>query len=195
VKNNLQQINALLRIESDTLTDTDAKASFLAMSERIQALGTVHRLLISSSQPSRCDTAEFLAELCDGLAASRGAPGAAIRIEVNADHWEVPIDEAITLGLLVNELVANALKHAFEGRSDGRVVVGYLIQPNADALLTVVDDGSGMPASEGWPSDGAGGRIIRGLVTQLRGTISVRAAAGRTRGAIIEVRLPRSDQE
>ena len=175
VKNNLEQVNALLHFEAARIVDPEAKRAFENTTGRIHALSTVHRLLISSPTPSKLGTAEFLRELCASIADSHDASGRGISLEVVAADLQVDLDVAVTLGLMVNELVTNAMKHAFCGRRTGRVQVRFEERGDGRASLVVADDGIGVgnnpPA--GQSATGVGSRIIRGLAAQLKGELAV----------------------
>jgi len=188
VKNNLQQINALIHMETSKLSDPRAKASLRATAGRVHALGTVHRLLISGSSVSQLGTGTFLNDLCDNIGASFDASGQGINLHVDAEDIPVSIDAAIPIGMLVNEIVTNALKHAFRGRSVGDIRVTFEIGDDGGAQLTVVDDGIGMPKEKADPaaSEGSGMRIIRSFVKQIRGTMTTRVEAGTT----VSIRIP-----
>ncbi|GEM_PF-2568111 len=168
VKNNLQQVNALLMIESNRLTDPKAKEPFMAMGDRIRALSGVHSLLLSSPRPSQLSVKDYLDSLGAGIAASNGAAQRNITIDVDADAHPVDVDFAIPLGLLVNELLSNCVKHAFRDQDSGAIEVRFKVPEEGPVILSVSDDGCGLPdGATGIPGSSAGGLIISGLVGQL----------------------------
>lgn len=178
VKNNLQQINALIFLEGSRVTDPAAKESFRATAGRIRALSTVHRLLISAPSPSRIAPGSFLQQLCEGIAASYQSSEQTIALTVEAEGEAVPIEVAVTLGLLVNELVTNAAKHAFADRASGTILVRYIEDVRGGATLVVADDGRGMGEARPADGGGVGTRIVRSLVSQLKATMEVQGDAG-----------------
>jgi two-component sensor histidine kinase len=188
VKNNLQQIIALLHMETAKLGDPAAKDAFLDTAVRVHALGTVHRLLLSAPSLSTLSTGAFFRELCANIATSFDADGKGIAIHVDADDVPVDIDAAIPLGMLVNELVTNALKHAFDGRSDGEVGVLFKVESGGGAQLTVTDNGNGFTGTAHGASrlDGSGQRIVESFVKQIRGVMSIEVYAGTT----VAIRFP-----
>ncbi len=190
VKNNLQQINALIHVETSKISDSQAKAAFRATAGRVSALGTVHRLLISSPSISTLRTATFFKELCDNISAGFDASGQRVSLRVDADDIPITIDAAIPLGMLVNEIVTNALKHAFPGRSAGEILVRFKVEPDGDAELTVADNGIGIPDAMLAPSNrgGSGSRIVRSFVRQIRGDLKIDVNAGTT----FTIRVPQS---
>ncbi|GGC42057.1 hypothetical protein GCM10011371_31830 [Novosphingobium marinum] len=182
VKNNLQQINALLMIERNKLEDESAKAAFQAMAGRVQALGMVHKLLIQSPQPSEVDMQTFLEKLGSSFSTGHGLRARNIELAVEARPDTVHLDVAMAIGLLANELVANAIKHAFPEGHGGTISIRYG-DGDGDGegetkVLTISDDGVGYPA-EGMVA-GTGSRIVQGLVSQLKGTMTVTNGRGTT---------------
>ena len=190
VKNNLQQINALIHMETSKISDARAKAAFRSTAGRVNALGTVHRLLISSPSISKLSTATFFKDLCENIGASFDADGQGIAVLVDADDLPITIDAAIPLGMLVNETVTNALKHAFRGRPTGEILVRFKVEPDGGGELTIADNGIGIPEARLDPSSsgGSGSRIIRSFIRQIRGDLSIDVTAGTT----FTIRVPRS---
>jgi two-component sensor histidine kinase len=188
VKNNLQQINALIHMETSKLDDPRAKASFRATAGRVHALGTVHRLLISGPSVSQLSTGSFLNDLCENIGASYDATGQGVALHVDAADIPVTIDAAVPIGMLVNEIVTNSLKHAFRGRATGDIRVTFEVLESGGAQLTIADDGIGMPQEKADPgaNDGTGMRIIRSFVKQIRGTMTIRVDDGTT----VSIRIP-----
>lgn len=185
VKNNLQQINAMLRIEARKIDDERLSASFRAIAQRINALGLVHQLLISSDSPSEVEVEGFLKELSEGLASSHGLDERQITLRVDADPGNAHIEVAISMGLLVNELVTNAIKHAF-GEGGGGIKITYRVY--ADCLvLGVADDGTAA-LEETYIAEGSGtgSLLIRSMVSQLKAELSIET----DNGTNIEVRMP-----
>ena len=184
VKNNLQIVDALLTMQALKLTDPQAKEALLGLHGRIYALGLVHQQLMGSADLKTFDIAPFLRELSDNLLEA-GADGT-VELLVEAVPVQVGLDFAVPFGLLVTELVTNALKHAFPA---GAGNIAVLLQPDDGKLvLTVRDDGVGQskikPTPE--PSSGLGSGIVKSLVAQLRGTMNVRSDSGTT----VEIRTP-----
>ena len=196
VKNNLQQINALLYIQSRSLTNPEAKSALLSMSGRIESLGVVQNLLLDSPTRTDLNAREFFEELCGRLEHGLGGGESHIRLETHVTDRPVTLDAAITLGLLVNELVSNAFKHAFDydrlsPHSPGIISVG-LQQSGPDSILTVADNGKGVENWEGdrLPQGGSGSAITRALTMQLSGSIKIESGNGtKTRICIPTERL------
>ena len=182
VKNNLQQINALIAIEAARHEDVEFRASFEEMSGRVQALGLVHQLLMQSTRPSEIDIAPFLSELGENISRSHGLLKRGIALTVESESEHINLDVAITIGLLINELVVNGIKHAFVDRTDGAIGIRYSSSSEdpAQRVIAVSDDGVGPEdlAATLAREEGGGTRIIRSLATQLHGNMAVTLDGG-----------------
>ncbi|KQO54715.1 histidine kinase dimerization/phosphoacceptor domain -containing protein [Methylobacterium sp. Leaf85] len=184
VKNNLQMIASLLTLQTRTITDPDAKASLKSMLARIEALGTVHKRLYQSNDVQRFDVAAFAQELAVDLV--RGSGRQEIELDVDLVSVEVAVEQAPPVALVMNELLTNALKHAFPRDAGGRLLVS--VKPEGEEIrITIADDGIGMPVDVGGGRT-FGKRLIESLVRQLNADIAWHPANPGTR---IEIRLPR----
>ncbi|MDZ5650773.1 sensor histidine kinase [Nitrospirillum sp. BR 11828] len=185
VKNNLQVIDGLVMMQSMQLTDPDARQALAGLRSRVYALGLVHQQLMTSPDLETFDIAPFLQELASNILHSGADDRVSLRISVCP--LIVTLDFAIPLGLLVTELITNSLKHAFPD-GQGTITMDMRRRPDGNVVLVVADDGAGA-ASDADQAPGAYGRglgsmIMRGLVGQLDGTITMRFDAG-TRAEII----------
>ncbi|WP_375408120.1 histidine kinase dimerization/phosphoacceptor domain -containing protein [uncultured Methylobacterium sp.] len=184
VKNNLQMISSLLTMQTRNITDPDAKASMEQMLLRVEALGTVHRRLYQSNNVERFDVAEFARDLATDLI--RGSGRSDIHLHLDLEAVEIPVEKAPPVALMMNELLTNALKHAFADERPGRLSV--TVRPDATHFgIKIVDDGVGMP---GQPlgKNSFGKRLIETLARQLNASIGWQPADPGTR---IDIRLPR----
>jgi PAS domain S-box-containing protein len=162
VKNNLTMIGSLLRLQARTIADPAISAKLEAMLERVDALATVHRRLYQSEDVTRFDVGAFTATLVSDVVGASGRTDLTVHIEV--DTIEVPSSAAAALGLVLNEVLTNAIKHAFaEGRSGTLTVTGERI--GAKGVITIADDGPGMP--EVPSGDGLGQVLIKRLSRQV----------------------------
>jgi two-component sensor histidine kinase len=179
VKNNLQIVDSLLVLQARRIEDPDASSALLSLRRRVYALGLVHHQLMDSQNLQTFDIAPFLRQLSSNLLEA-GAEQS-ISLSVHAPPMDVGLDFAIPLGLLVTELVTNALKHAFPDRA-GNIAVTLERNGDGEVALTVADDGCGRLRSaadrERPRSSGLGTGIIAGLVAQLKGTITMRDGGG-----------------
>jgi two-component sensor histidine kinase len=183
VKNNLQIIDSLLLMQSRRLDDPEARAALSALRSRVYALGLVHHQLMGSPDLKTFDVGPFLEVLSRNIVQ---ASGDGVRLSVEAEALAVGLDFAIPLGLIVTELVTNALKHAFVTDS-GKILVALRLTDDGHVVLTVADNGQGL---KGAGRDSGGGSlgttIINGLVAQLRGHVMIQDQGG----VQVEVRLP-----
>ncbi|MDP4002846.1 histidine kinase dimerization/phosphoacceptor domain -containing protein [Methylobacterium sp. NEAU K] len=184
VKNNLQMIAALLAMQTKTITDPAARTAMEAMLTRVEALGTVHRRLYQSNNVERFDVAEFARDLAGDLV--RGSGGDRIRLHLDLETVEVPVAMAPPVALMMNELITNALKHAFPDERAGRLSV--TVAPD-DTYFTIriADDGVGMPVHL-MEQRSFGKRLIGTLCRQLSASIAWQA---NDPGTIVNIRLPR----
>ncbi len=167
VKNNLQVISSLLSAQARDVESPAVEDRFTETQDRIRSMASIHEQLYQSDDLARIEFDAYLEGLLDDLFRSHRT--AHIDRTLAADAQPLSVDQAIPAGLIVNELVTNALEHAFpEGRS-GTVAVTFRAD-GGTARLTVADDGRG---AEGLDENGSLGlRLVQGLTRQLRGTLS-----------------------
>ncbi|KST58515.1 histidine kinase [Methylobacterium sp. GXS13] len=184
VKNNLQMIAALLAMQTKAITDPAARTAMEAMLTRVEALGTVHRRLYQSNNVERFDVAEFARDLATDLV--RGSGLDRIRLHLDLETVEIPVAKAPPVALMMNELITNALKHAFPDNRAGRLSV--TVAPDERYFtIKIVDDGVGMPVQV-MEQRSFGKRLIGTLCRQLNASIAWQA---NDPGTIVNVRLPR----
>ncbi|MHB8530784.1 MAG: sensor histidine kinase [Caulobacteraceae bacterium] len=184
VKNSLAMVSGLLRMQ--------AKAASPALREhlkkavaRVEAIADVHGALYQGGRKTRIEFASYLNLLCERLQAS--VLDGRVRIEVKAQPEDVSIDHAAPLGMIVNELVTNAAKHAYPAPARG--VIDVCFERTGDSLtLSVADDGPGPPKDKAG-AGGLGMRLVKSLVAQLGGRLTISGPPG----ARFAVRLPQSD--
>ncbi|MET3889016.1 PAS domain S-box-containing protein [Bosea sp. OAE506] len=157
VKNNLTMIGSLLRLQSRQFDNPEMTAKLEIMMERIDALATVHRRLYQSDDVTRFDIAGFAESLASDVIASSGRDD--IRLEAAVEPIEVPSDFASSLGLILNEILTNAIKHGLDGR--GGVIRLSAVKSDGKAYIAVEDDGHGIKL------DKAAGGLGRTLITRL----------------------------
>ncbi len=142
VKNNLQLIASLILLQTRRTADPAAQAALKTVLDRVTAVATVHRRLFQGD-PLRFDVADFVRDLAGDLAAAAGRDD--LEIALDLDHVSIPAAAAAPLALVVNELMNNALKHAFPPGRGGRIAVS-LHAGDGRARLTISDDGDGLQA-------------------------------------------------
>jgi two-component sensor histidine kinase len=188
VKNNLQTVASLLRLQSRRLTSDEAREALGESVRRISSIALVHETLSQDSR-QRVSFDKVAARLLDMLGAGLTDPERPVRMVVEGDAGELPAEVATPLALVMSELVQNSVEHAFPKR--GGIITIDLERRHASLHLTVRDDGVGVP--EGWSletSANLGLRIAATLVeSELGGTLGVgRAEDGP--GTVCETLLP-----
>jgi PAS domain S-box-containing protein len=169
VNNSLQSIAAMVMIEARSLDSDEGKAALERVSNRIDALGQLYAKLSKSDTVESVDAATYLDDLCRHLIASVDREGGgAIVLRTDIEGVKLPTDRAIPIGLIVNELVTNAVKYAFPGEAGGTVMVALKRVPG-ELRLTVADNGRGVDPQR---ADSAlGGRLVGGFARQLGGRV------------------------
>ncbi len=183
VKNNLQVISSLLGMQSQLVTDGQAREAYADSIRRVRSMALVHEKLYRSGDLSQIDFQEYLNSVAKELRRSLQREGVTLRVD--AENIMLGIDVAVPCGLIANELVSNALKHAFARRELGAVVVSFK-RLNATTLqLDVHDDGIGFPRGSDYRTmTSMGMSIIRTLTEQISGTLMFDGTAG-TRFSIV----------
>ena len=171
VKNNLQVISSLINMQRRRVGDGRAKAALLECQTRVQAIGLIHEQLYRYGDYARVPFAAYVQGLVGRLDEAFGSPGR-VRVELDVSAVPLPVDKAIPCGLIVNELVTNAFKHAFPGDVHGTIRVRLADPVEGRVTLTVDDDGAGMPSAPSPESTSLGLQLVQTLVAQLLGTLS-----------------------
>ena len=185
VKNSLQIIAAMVSIEARSHKIGEGKAALERVSQRINALGQLYSKLSKANTIEAVDAATYLDELCRDLIASVHKEGAtSIVLETDIESELLPTDRAIPLGLIVNELVTNAVKYGFPGDAKGTVVVTLKRVPGA-LRLTVADNGQGVDPRRA--DSGLGGRLVEGFARQLGGQLQRESGS---QGTTVRLVLP-----
>jgi two-component sensor histidine kinase len=171
VKNNLQLISSLMQMQARRADDPAVRAALDGMLERLHAISTVHRRLFQSEDVERFDLSEFVRDLIADLAGSAHKPVLTFKCALATAH--VPASRAASLALLINELVINAMRHAFPEERVGTILID--VRKNDEELrIEITDDGVGMAGSTGGTRDaspGFGLTIVDLLGRQLQASI------------------------
>ena len=171
VANSLQIIASVLMQSARKVQSEEARGHLRDAHNRVMSIAAVQRQLAISSV-DRVKLQPYLSQLCDSLGASMIHDPEQISITVTSDDSSVAANVSISLGLVVTELVINALKHAFPDDRQGRIVVGYG-RKGEDWTLSVTDDGVGMSPDSDAAKAGLGTNIVQALAKQLQAEISV----------------------
>ena len=175
VKNNLQIVYSLLDLQSSRITDRTALDMLRDSQNRIRSMGLIHQTLYQSKDFARVDFRHFLDSLLPMLVGSYGANPDRITVSVETEQVLLPINAAIPFGLIVNELISNALKHAFPAGRSGEIRVRSVMEPSGKTLLSVADDGIGIPEGMDLTKTSTLGlQLVTLLADQLGGKIAIR---------------------
>ncbi len=156
VKNNLQMITALIRLETRNAETVDPNG-FERLAGRVGSLALLYDTLALGNHEDEIDLGAYLSQIATAVMASHAVEG--IRLDLRVDSYPVSINVAMPTGLVVNELLTNALKHAFHGRDGGTITLHSLVDEEG-CRVTVADDGVGLPEGETWPKRGRLGALI-----------------------------------
>jgi two-component sensor histidine kinase len=179
VKNNLQVVSSLLSLQAEQTKDRQTFEAFRESQNRIRSMALIHEKLYRSASVASVNFAEYIQSLAAALCRSYGAAVRGISLSIQADEVFLGIDRAAPCGLLLNELVSNALKHAFPAGRAGEIRIA--LRPAGDDLLTLVvsDNGVGLPQDLDFRHAGSLGlQLVNTLVSQLGGTITLHRHGG-----------------
>ncbi|HEY9824174.1 MAG TPA: histidine kinase dimerization/phosphoacceptor domain -containing protein [Stenomitos sp.] len=181
VKNNLYVISNLLDLQSDTIEDPQLLSLFSDSQLRIQAMALIHEQLYQSDNLGKIDFADYLHRLINNLFFSFGEEVGDVHPILDVEPLILNIETAIPCGLIVNELVTNAFKHAFPNGRSGEVHIRLFLDSASKLHLILTDNGIGLPPNLDWENTPSLGlRLVRILSQQLRATLSVTSAPGTT---------------
>jgi two-component sensor histidine kinase len=181
VKNNLQIISSLLSIQTESVTDTKVINAVQESQGRVKAMALIHQLLYQDHDLSRINFETYLPQLVNALSSIYKKEGTIVTTEIEASTIYFDIDIAIPLGLIITELTANAFKYAFNGRRTGNLSIRINETMNDAYLLTLADDGPGLP--QGIKADelnSMGLKLVNILTNQLDGTVEYNYNLGAT---------------
>ncbi len=179
VKNNLQTISSLLNLQSAGITDTNALEAVQESQSRVRSMGLIHQKLYQGDQLATVEMKDYFKTMGETLFHAFGMKEQQVALNVNMEEVGLDVDTAIPVGLIVNELVTNALKYAFpEGRS-GTVEISLQTQDDNTLTLRVKDDGVGLQPTQSQSKDnGFGARLVQLLTLQLDGQLQESAKDG-----------------
>jgi two-component sensor histidine kinase len=172
IKNNNQQLLSLINMQLSTLTDPVARENLQKITNRIRALNSVSGRLQEGAKPDAVDLAEYLLAIIRSLADFR-AESPKVKLEERLVPLAISTDRAQAIGLILNEFLTNSFKYAFAERGGTFTVVLELKEE--DAVLTLADDGPGLPEDA---PHGLGLRLIEGLTRQIEGTLAWASGSG-----------------
>ena len=179
-KNDLQLILSMLGMQQRKQSDEQVRRGLGDLMDRVAAIGIAHDQLAPAGSVGRVELADYFRALCGNLGKRRED----VRIEARLASSRIPHEQAVPLGLIVNELVTNALKYAFPDGRSGAIAVNFEVDPSGEGHLRVCDDGVGMGA----PRPGSSGtELVRRLVQQVGGQLDREEVQ---RGTCFAIRFP-----
>jgi PAS domain S-box-containing protein len=177
VKNNLQLITALIRLDARTQRNGDT-VNLDRLAGRIESLQLLYQDLSADGFGQTIELGHYLSQIASAVMHTYAVDG--IRLDLKVDHAPVSINIAMPVGLLVNELLTNAFKYAFNGRGGGTLTVRCLHEDENNYRVVVADDGIGLPEGTTWPVPGKlGALIVRCLQENAKTEFNVVTAPGK----------------
>ena len=174
VSNSLQIVTAFVQMQAGALTDEAAKAALTDTQRRIQAIAQVHKRLYTGADVDLVAMDDYLAALVRELEGTWSTPAAPRRLSLSCDPVKLKTDKAVSLGIIVNELVSNACKYAYEDGALGEVRIAFADCGSGRFRLTVEDDGCGMPDGKVVKGTGLGTKLINAMASSLDTRIAYR---------------------
>lgn len=185
VKNNLQVISSLLNLQSKTIQNEKALAAIKEARDRVKAMALIHQNLYVEGNLAGIDMRDYIEKLIHSLFSSYQLSDANIQLKIDIDSIQLDIDYLIPIGLILNELISNALKYAYEGRDTGKLLVS--LHTWQDKLIVEVkDDGVGMVSKVNVKSfNTMGYQLIDSFMRKLKAELYIDGTNGTTITLII----------
>jgi len=181
VKNNLQVISSLLKLQSRYIQDSRVSEMLKDSQNRVRSMALVHEQLYQSKDLLNIDFAEYIQNLAHNLFQAYEIPAEGVKLQTNIAPCSLNIDTAVPCGLIINELVTNSLKYAFTGQVQGKIKIDFTLDENRVCVLAVSDSGMGFPQDLDYRNARTLGlRLVGSLVKQIRGKIELLETAGTT---------------
>lgn len=187
IKNNFQIISALLNLEARKVPEDALRTSLINSRDRVHSLALVHEVFCDSENADRIELSRYLRRISSYLVDALAVDPSSVRVTVGSAPIAVDVARAFAIGLIVNELVSNALQHAFPDDHTGTLSIA-VTSDGERAILQISDDGVGLTAEpdELSATAGLGFKLIHSLVRQLDGTMEV----DRTEGTAFKIEFP-----
>ncbi len=178
VKNNMQIILSLLRIQSRTVADKETREVFKQSQNRIRSMALIHEALYKSGDLAHIDFADYISRMTTHLLSIYREDLGHVEVKQEAEGVFLDINKAIPCGLIISELVSNSLKHAFPEKREGNVLIRMLMNKGKNELV-VKDDGIGFPAGLNFrKTETLGLQLVTDLVLQVSGSIQLKRTEG-----------------
>ena len=183
VKNNLQMVTALIRLEARNLPENAAGERFDRLAGRVDALALLYSLLSGDTPGDSVDLGVYISQIASAVMKAHASEG--VRLDLKVDTWPVSINVAMPTGLVVNELLTNALKHAFVETNGGTVTLRSVVDETGCRVI-VADDGAGLPEGTDWPTPG---KLAALIVQSLRQNAGAQVTVESSRGHGVRVSI------
>jgi len=188
VANSLQIIASVLMQSARKVQSEETRSHLFDAHQRVMSVASLQQQL-AASRAGDVQLRPYLTTLCESIGASMIRDHDQLSLEVRADDGTMTADTSVSLGLIVTELVINALKHAFPDDRKGKILVDYKTHAS-NWTLSVTDDGVGMPTQPGSAKAGLGTSIVQALTKQLGASISIAGANPGTKVSIMHAHVP-----
>ncbi len=178
VKNNLQVISSILNLQSSFVDDQRTLELLEESQSRIKTMSYIHETLYQTADFSSIEFTDYISTLVRNLLHSYSTPGCEVELHTRFDKIYLDLDKAIPCGLIINELVSNALKYAFKGRDRGNLTL-HIFQNDNKIAMKVADDGVGLPDDFKYEeSESLGIYLVYALVEQLDAVLEISSEGG-----------------
>jgi PAS domain S-box-containing protein len=188
VKNNLAVVAGLLAMQAETLDDERAAVALAEGQRRVLSMALIHEYLYANEHLDRVDFGTYVEQLSNELSASYAIEADLVTVRIEAQKIDLPVHRAIPCGLILNELLSNALKYGFPGGRNGEITVTFARLGTTEYILSCADNGVGIPESFDWKNPKSLGlRIITILAKQINGDLQLHRESP---GSRFELRFP-----
>lgn len=198
VKNNLQIVSSLLYLQEDAMQDPKGIEMLRESQNRVKSMAIIHEQLYGTDDLAKIDFGRYVHSLSANLFDAYGLDPARLTLNVQADDISLGIDKAVPCGLIINELVSNAIKHAFpqETKGAGTIEIGIRLLTPGKMEIVVADDGVGLAEVSGDKCrNGLGRQLIDTLTAQLDGKLTVETEKGTRFSIIINTHEPKDKRK
>jgi two-component sensor histidine kinase len=178
VKNNLQVISSILNLQSSYVDDPKTLEILRESQQRIKSMSFIHETIYRTADFSRLEFMDYIKTIASNLIQSYRTAGVLVDFKTEMESVGLNLDQAIPCGLIINELVSNALKYAFKGRKKGVLTI-VLREENNEVYIAVKDDGVGLPKDFAYEKNNSLGiQLVYALLDQLDATVNINQSNG-----------------
>lgn len=179
VKNNLQMLSSILSLQAQKLTDESAIQVVKSNEGRINAMALIHKKLYKDDKDRNINIKEYITELIQYLVYAYGYNETGMKLNLSIEDIQLDVDKAIPLGLVLNEIISNAFKHAYAHEDNPELLVSLRHHSNSDIQIQIADNGSGIGPDVGKSPDAKFGvTMVNRLIKELKGSYEVNCDTG-----------------